>query len=109
MSRTWLAAGAAALALFSSAAIAAAPPAPIAAAVADPSRPAADTARDAARKPADMLAFAGVKPGATVLELLPGGGYFTRVLSKTVGPKGHVYAAVPDPASKDAEPAAAAI
>ena len=67
-------------------------PAPVAAAVADTSRPAADTDRDAARKPAEMLAFAGIKPGQQIVELLPGGGYFTRVLSLTVGPKGHVYA-----------------
>ncbi|MGI9169450.1 MAG: class I SAM-dependent methyltransferase [Caulobacteraceae bacterium] len=84
-------------------------PAPVAAAVADSHRPAEDTARDAARKPAEMLTFAGVKAGDTVLEILPGGGYFTRLLSKTVGPKGHVYAAVPDPKGKFAEPAAAAI
>ena len=36
-----------------------------------------------------------VKPGETVGELLPGGGYFTRLFSKSVGPKGHVYAWVP--------------
>ncbi|HEY6457527.1 MAG TPA: hypothetical protein VIY90_19790 [Steroidobacteraceae bacterium] len=65
---------------------------PIAAAVADPARPQADTARDAARKPAEMLAFAGIKPGEQIAELLPGGGYFTRLLSVTVGPKGHIYA-----------------
>jgi predicted methyltransferase len=81
----------------------------IAAAVADTHRPPADTARDAARKPADMMAFAGLKPGDTVLEILPGGGYFTRMLSLAVGPKGHVYAATPDPAGKFAEPAADAI
>ncbi len=84
-------------------------PAPIVAAVADAHRPPADTARDAARHPADMLTLAGVKPGDSVLEILPGGGYFTRILSKAVGPKGHIYAAVPDPKSKFAEPAAAAI
>jgi predicted methyltransferase len=65
---------------------------PIAAAVADTARPQADTDRDAARKPAEMLAFAGVKPGEQIIELLPGGGYFTRLLSLTVGPKGHIYA-----------------
>jgi predicted methyltransferase len=65
---------------------------PIAAAVADTSRPQADTDRDAARKPAEMLAFAGIKPGEKIIELLPGGGYFTRLLSVTVGPKGHIYA-----------------
>src|SRR5438128_2659954 len=64
-------------------------------AIADPSRPAADTARDAMRKPADMIAFAGMKSGDVVLELLPGGGYFTRIFSKVIGPSGHLYAAVP--------------
>ena len=73
-----------------------APSAAISAAVADPARPAADTARDAERKPAQIVAFAGVKPGDTVVELMPGGGYFTRILSKTVGPKGHVYGLVPE-------------
>jgi predicted methyltransferase len=67
----------------------------IAAAVANPNRPAADTARDAARKPAEVLAFAGVKPGETVLELIPGGGYFTRILSGAVGPTGHVIELIP--------------
>src|SRR5262245_15777878 len=78
-------------------------------AISDPARPAEDTARDAARKPAAMVEFAGMKPGDTVLELLPGGGYFTRIFAKVVGPSGKLYAAVPDPKSSDAEPAAAAI
>jgi predicted methyltransferase len=72
------------------------PTAAITAAVADPMRPAADTARDAERKPAQIVAFAGVKPGDKVVELMPGGGYFTRILAKTVGPKGHVYGLVPE-------------
>lgn len=55
-------------------------------------RPDADKARDADRKPDAMLAFAGVRPGAKVAELAPGGGYFTRLLSLAVGPKGYVYA-----------------
>jgi predicted methyltransferase len=66
------------------------------AAVADPGRPEADRARDAARKPLDVVGFAGVKPGDKVADLFPGGGYFTRILSKTVGPRGKVYAVVPD-------------
>jgi predicted methyltransferase len=72
-----------------------APSAAITAAVADAARPAADTARDAARKPAEIVAFAGVKPGDLVAEMLPGGGYYTRILAKTVGPEGHVYLVVP--------------
>ncbi len=70
-------------------------PAPIAAAVADAGRPDADKQRDADRKPAETLAFAGVKPGQRVAELIPNAGYYTRLLSKVVGPKGHVYAIQP--------------
>jgi predicted methyltransferase len=70
-------------------------PATIAAAVADPARPASDTARDAERKPAEMLAFAGVKPGDKVVDLMPGKGYFTRLFSAAVGPSGAVYQFVP--------------
>lgn len=54
-------------------------------------RPDADKARDANRKPAEVMAFAGIKAGAKVAELAPGGGYYTRLLSAAVGPKGHVY------------------
>jgi predicted methyltransferase len=75
---------------------AAAIPHNIAAAVADTNRPEADKNRDAERKPAETLAFLGVKPGEKVGELLPGGGYFTRLFAKAVGPKGHVYALVPE-------------
>ncbi|HBZ70090.1 MAG TPA: methyltransferase [Deltaproteobacteria bacterium] len=59
-------------------------------AVADKARPPADTERDANRKPAETLAFAGVKPGDWVLELAPGKGYFTRLLSAVAGAKGQV-------------------
>jgi predicted methyltransferase len=62
------------------------------AAVADANRPQADTARDENRKPADMLAFAGITPGKVVVDLLPGGGYFTRIFAKAVEPGGRVYA-----------------
>ncbi|HVO44870.1 MAG TPA: hypothetical protein VMT29_00925 [Steroidobacteraceae bacterium] len=67
----------------------------ITAAVADSGRPAEDKQRDADRKPAETLAFAGIKPGQVVVELVPGRGYFTRILSKIVGSKGHVYALSP--------------
>jgi predicted methyltransferase len=63
----------------------------IAKAVADPARPADQKSTDALRKPAETLAFAGVRPGMVVGEIYPGGGYFTRMLSDVVGPKGHVY------------------
>ena len=70
-------------------------PAPIQAALADPGRPAADKERDAARHPGELLAFAGVKPGDKVADFIMGGGYFTRILAKTVGDKGRVYAYQP--------------
>ena len=63
--------------------------------LADPGRPAEDVARDTNRKPLDVIAFAGVKSGDRVIDFIPGGGYFTRILSGVVGPKGHVYATVP--------------
>lgn len=86
-------------------------PANIAAALSDPSRPAADMVRDKDRHPGEVLAFAGVKSGAKVADLIPGGGYFTRILSKAVGSKGKVYAYVPDELTKLAkrEPAVNAI
>src|SRR6185503_1867314 len=64
----------------------------LAKAVADPSRPADDRKSDIVRKPAEVLAFAGLKPGQSVAEYLPGGGYYTRMLSDVVGPSGKVYA-----------------
>lgn len=62
----------------------------IARAIADPARPADAKAGDPSRKPAETLAFAGVRPGMTVGEFYPGGGYFTMLLSDIVGSAGHV-------------------
>ncbi|WHZ18328.1 MAG: hypothetical protein OJF55_000477 [Rhodanobacteraceae bacterium] len=70
-------------------------PAFIAKALNDPAR-AADRKDDARRKIAEVMVFAGVKPGDKVLELDPGSGYWTRVFSRIVGPKGHVYTVWPD-------------
>src|SRR6516225_8555729 len=78
-------------------------PAYVSAAVADSARPAEDKQRDADRKPAETLAFAGVKPGDTVIEIAPGKGYYTRLLSAVVGSKGEVYALSAQP-KPDAPP-----
>jgi predicted methyltransferase len=78
-------------------------PKAVAAAVADPARPQADRDRDADRKPAECIAFAGLKPGQRIGELLPGGGYFTRIFSAVVGPKGEVLA-IATPKRPDAPP-----
>lgn len=64
----------------------------IATAVADPTRIAEARARDPFRKPAEVLAFAGIEPGDTVVEIVPGAGYDTALLSRVVGPSGKVYA-----------------
>ncbi len=102
----WTAIGCAAVVAWSATAISnAAPAIPgyVAAAVADPSR-ATDATIDARRKVAELTAFAGIKPGDRILELIPGSGYFTRVFSKVVGPKGHVYAVWPEPYDKESTP-----
>jgi predicted methyltransferase len=72
------------------AAPAAPPPPDYAAVVASPERVAADTERDAARKPADVLAFSKIMTGNTVFEIEAGGGYYTELISRAVGPAGKV-------------------
>jgi predicted methyltransferase len=61
-------------------------------ALASAERPAADRARDASRQSAAVLGFFRVTPGMTVLDLYSGGGYYTEILSRLVGPKGRVVA-----------------
>lgn len=73
----------------------ASPSAAIATALSDPARK-ADAANDERRKVADIIAFTEIRPGSRVLDLIPGGGYFSRAFSAIVGPKGHVYAVFPE-------------
>ncbi len=61
-------------------------------AVAHPNRRSADHDRDASRKPAEVLAFFGIEPGMTVLDLFSGGGYYSELISIVVGPEGRVVA-----------------
>ena len=65
------------------------------AAVGQPGRPPEDVARDAFRHPAALIAFAGIKPGDSVADFMPGTGYFTRIFSRVVGVEGQVYAITP--------------
>lgn len=67
-------------------------PAAFEAALASPIRTTEDRARDTARHAADTLAFAEVKPGQKIGDMIIGGGYFTRLFSAAVGPDGHVTA-----------------
>lgn len=70
-------------------------PAYVTNAISDPPRK-ADKADDSRRQLAAVMTFTGVEPGDKVLELVPGNGYWTRVFSAIVGPKGHVYTVWPD-------------
>ncbi|MDB5678273.1 methyltransferase [Sphingomonas bacterium] len=68
-------------------------------ALADPAR--ADQAGDDTRRhAAEVLSFAGVKPGQTVVDYLPGKGYWSRIFTNVVGPSGHVYSLWPHVAVK---------
>lgn len=58
--------------------------------LADPARRAEDRARDPGRKPAAVVAFLGIEPGMTVIDLIAAGGYYTEVLSLAVGAGGKV-------------------
>ena len=66
----------------------------LAAAIASPARTAAFVARDPARHPAEELTFMGIKPSMTVVELWPGGGYWTEILGAYLAPQGHYYLAI---------------
>ena len=62
-------------------------------AVTAPTRSANFVARDKARHPAEELAFFGVTPGSAVVEIWPGGGYWTQILAPLLHDHGTYYAA----------------
>jgi predicted methyltransferase len=62
--------------------------------LAEPAR-AAQRGADARRHPAELVALADLKPGQRILDLIPGDGYWTRIFSRMVGPRGRVYAVWP--------------
>lgn len=67
----------------------------LAKAVADPARTPKNVARDPARHPAEELTFFGLTPKMTVVEVWPGGGYWTEILGPYLKTSGHLIAAVP--------------
>jgi predicted methyltransferase len=73
----------------------------LASAVASPARPAAAVARDGARHPVEELTFFGLAPTMTVVELWPGGGYWTDILGPYLAPSGHYYVALPSPGNAE--------
>ncbi|KTT70609.1 class I SAM-dependent methyltransferase [Sphingomonas endophytica] len=76
---------------------AAAPRAPVAivTAVKASTRTPANIERDRYRHPAETLAFFGVKPTDTVVEVWPGGGWYTEILAPLTAARGRYYAAGP--------------
>jgi predicted methyltransferase len=64
-------------------------------AIASPARSAAFVARDPVRHPAEELRFFGVKPDANLVEIWPGGGYWTEILMPYLRDHGHYIAALP--------------
>lgn len=59
----------------------------------------ANVLRDKYRHPRETLAFFGVKPNQTVIEITPGGGWYSEILAPYLHKDGHYIAAVVDPAS----------
>lgn len=56
-------------------------------------RSAEDKSRDAARKPVENLLFWGLRPGASILEVQPGAGWWTRILAPYAARTGGRYSA----------------
>lgn len=80
---------------------------PLSAALSGDHRSAENRARDAWRHPQETLAFFGVKPDSTVIEITPGGGWYTEILAPALKDGGTLVAAIIDPASASNERAQA--
>jgi predicted methyltransferase len=65
----------------------------LAAAVAGPQRSASNRARDRYRHPAESLSFWELRPGMTVIEIYPGGGYWSEILAPYAKATGGKYIA----------------
>ena len=63
-------------------------------------------ARDQVRHPAEVLSFFGVTPKSTVVEIWPGGGYWTEILAPYLHGFGTYYVAVPSPGADEDRAAA---
>lgn len=75
--------------------------------VAAPGRPDAMVALDAGRQPAAVLAQSLIRPGARVMDVMAGQGYYTELLARHVGAKGKVFAIEPVSYMDDPRTAAA--
>lgn len=70
-------------------------------------RSAANKARDRYRHPVETLEFFGLRPDMTVIELDPGGGWFTEILAPVLHDQGHLIEAAPPAQGRMARMAAA--
>lgn len=61
-----------------------------------PDRPETDAALDEGRMPAKAIAFMQVEAGDRILDVFAGGGYYTDLLARAVGPDGFVIAQNPE-------------
>lgn len=68
-------------------------------AIKGPQRSAANVVRDGARHPYETLTFFGIRPDMTVVELSPGGGWYTEILAPYLRDKGQLIEAHYDTAS----------
>lgn len=68
--------------------------APIEQAVAAPTRSEANMARDQYRHPAETLRFFGIEPDMTVVEIWPGGGWYSEILGPLLAENGQLYLAM---------------
>jgi predicted methyltransferase len=59
----------------------------------------ANVARDVYRHPQQTLAFFGIAPTQTVIEITPGGGWYAEILAPYLHDNGNYVAAVVDPAA----------
>jgi len=66
--------------------------------VAGPQRSVANKARDAYRHPVETLAFFGLQPTMTVVEISPQGGWYTEILAPYLRDHGKLEAAADNPA-----------
>jgi predicted methyltransferase len=65
------------------------------AAIAGSHRTAENRARDVHRHPKETLEFCGIRPDMTVVELSPGGGWYTEILAPYVRDGGRLVAGIP--------------
>ena len=82
------------VAAFSGAHVAADTSEKLKAAIANESRGSADMERDANRKPQQTLEFFGLKDDMKVLELVPGGGWYTKILAPVLAEPGSLQVAI---------------